>query len=302
MEVLAPALVLTKLHIPALRASHIPRRHLIERLTSETQTGLIFVCAPAGYGKTTFLSEWARTLMQKGIAVGWFAIDPSDDDPLPFCIYLVASLMQALGSSSELSRIAQLIRSSPELDMQKMLGAIINAIASSGRECVLILDDYHLISGPAIHSAIAFLLEHRPENMRVVLGSRAEPPLPLARFRARGQLFEIRTADLRFTPDETARFLNQVMHLQLSAEMIATLDKRTEGWAAGLQLAALSLTGRSDKESFLSSFTGSHRYIVEFLLEEVLNREIIAGQRAQVEAQDAALRVGVNDLLRPLRV
>jgi len=273
MEELASFLVLTKLHIPARRASHIPRTHLIERLTPETQTGLIFVCAPAGYGKTTLLSEWAQTLIHKGTAVGWFAIDSSDDDPLPFCTYLVASLMQALGSTSELSRITQLMRSSPELDMQKMLGAIINAIASSERDCVLILDDYHLIGNPAIHTALAFLLEHRPENMRVVLGSRSEPPLPLARLRARGQLFEIRTADLRFTPDETARFLKEVMHLQLSAEMVATLDERTEGWAAGLQLAALSLAGRSDKESFLSSFTGSHRYVGEFLLEEVVNHQ-----------------------------
>src|SRR5574341_1655361 len=189
MEELAPSLVLTKLRIPASRASQIPRRHLIERLTLETQTGLISICAPAGYGKTTLLSEWASTLMQKGMAVGWFAIDQSADDPLPFCTYLVASLMQALGSAPELARIAQLIRSSPELDMQKILGAIINAIASSERQCVLILDDYHLVSSPAIHSALAFLLEHRPENMRVVLGSRAEPPLPLARLRARGQLF-----------------------------------------------------------------------------------------------------------------
>ena len=273
MEEFASSLILTKLHIPAPRVGQIPRRHLIERLIRESQTGLIFVCAPAGYGKTTLLSEWAQFLMQNGIVVGWFAIDSSDDDSLPFCTYLVASLTQALGSISELSRIAQLIRSSPELDMQKIMGAIINAIASSGRECVLILDDYHLIGNPAIHSAIAFLLEHRPENMRIVLGSRAEPPLPLARLRARGQLFEIRTADLRFTPDETARFLNEVMYLQLSAEMVATLDQRTEGWAAGLQLAALSLTGRSDKESFLSSFTGGHRYVVEFLLEEVLNRQ-----------------------------
>jgi len=162
MEELASFLVLTKLHIPARRASHIPRTHLIERLTPETQTGLIFVCAPAGYGKTTLLSEWAQTLIHKGTAVGWFAIDSSDDDPLPFCTYLVASLMQALGSTSELSRITQLMRSSPELDMQKTLGAIINAIASSERDCVLILDDYHLIGNPAMHTALAFLREHRP--------------------------------------------------------------------------------------------------------------------------------------------
>src|SRR5574341_1223514 len=241
MEELASSLILTKLHIPAPRVGQIPRSHLIERLIREPQTGLIFVCAPAGYGKTTLLSEWARTLIQKGIAVGWFAIDSSDDDRLPFCTYLVASLMQALGSTSELSRIAQLMRSSPELNLMRIMGAIINAIASSERDCVLILDDYHLIGSPTIHTAIAFLLEHCPENMRVVLGSRSDPPLSLARLRARGQLLEVRAADLRFTSDEVARFLNETMHLQLSVQMIATLDERTEGWAAGLQLAALSL-------------------------------------------------------------
>ncbi len=271
MEDFASSLVLTKLRVPTPRAGNLPRTHLIERLTLETRTSLIFVCAPAGYGKTTLLSEWAQVLMQKGSVVAWFAIDPSDDDPIPFGAYLVASLTKALGQVPGLSRMAQLLRSSPELDLLIILPAIINAVASSERDCVLILDDYHLIGSPAIHTAMAFLLEHRPENLRVAIGSRSDPPLPLARLRARGQLLEIRAADLRFTPDETMRFLNEVMRLDLSVEMIATLEERTEGWVAGLQLAALSLADRSDKEGFLSSFTGSHRYVVEFLLEEVVN-------------------------------
>ena len=273
MQETASSLVLTKLRVPAIRSRNLPRTHLVERLTPETRISLILVCAPAGYGKTTLLSEWAQVLTQKGSAVAWFAIDSSDDDPIPFGAYLVASLTQALGLTSEWSRITQLLRSSPEPDLQKILPAIINAIASSDRYCVLILDDYHLIGSPAIHTAIAFLLEHRPENMCVVLGSRSDPPLPLARLRARGQLLELRAADLRFTSEETARFLNEVMCLDLSTEMVATLGERTEGWIAGLQLAALSLTGRSDKGSFLSSFTGSHRYVVEFLIEEVINHK-----------------------------
>jgi LuxR family maltose regulon positive regulatory protein len=273
MGELTSPLVLTKLRVPSLRPHIIPRTHIVGRLTSDTGTNLILVCAPAGYGKTTLLSEWTHSCIQKGIAVAWFAIDTSDDDPIPFGNYLVASLAQAIGPTSELSRITQLLRSSPEPDLQKILPAIINAIASSERDFVLILDDYHLIGSPAIHTAIAFLLEHCPENMRVVLGSRSDPPLPLARLRARGQLLEIRTSDLRFTLDETARFLNDVMQLDLSGKMIATLGERTEGWVAGLQLAALSLTGHSDKESLLSSFTGSHRYVIEFLLEEVINRQ-----------------------------
>ncbi len=273
MEALLSTLILTKLRVPTPRASNLPRTHLMDRLGQNPGTGLILVCAPAGYGKTTLLSEWAQSLMQKGVAVAWVAIDSSDDAPIPFGAYLIASLAQALGSISDLTRIAQLLRSSPELDLQKTLPTIINVISSSDRDCVLILDDYHLLGSPAIHAAVAFLLEHCPENLRIVLGSRSDPPLPLARLRARRQLLEIRAADLRFTPDETVRFLNEVMHLDLSVDVIAILEQRTEGWAAGLQLAALSLTGRSDKESFLSSFTGSHRYLVEFLLEEVVNHQ-----------------------------
>ena len=138
---------------------------------------------------------------------------------------------------------------------------------------MLILDDYHLIASPAIHAAIAFLLEHRPENLRIAIGSRSDPPLPLARLRARGQMLEIRSASLRFTTGETAQFLNEIMRLDLSPEGIATLEERTEGWVTGLQLAALSLSGRADKERLIASFRGSHRYLVEYLMEEAVNRQ-----------------------------
>ena len=205
-DMLASPLVLTKLRVPTVRPRNIPRVHLIERLTVETGTGLILVCAPAGYGKTTLLGEWAQSLLQKGTAVAWYALDTSDDDPIPFSSYLIASLTHALGPIPELTQVAQLLRSSPETDLQRILPAVINAVVSSDRDCVLILDDYHLIGAPAVHSAIAYLLEHLPENMRIAIGSRSDPPLPLARLRARGQLFEIRTADLRFTADETGNF------------------------------------------------------------------------------------------------
>lgn len=273
MDGLASPLILTKYHMPTARAHLIPRNHLIDRLTPKAGTSLILVCAPAGYGKTTLLAEWSQILLQNGVAVAWYALDPSDDGPIPFSAYLVASLAQALGPTSELARITQLLRSSPELDLQKILPAIINIVVSSDRECVLILDDYHLIGAPAIHSAISFLLEHLPEKMRVAIGSRSDPPLPLARLRVRGKLIELRAADLRFSPGETKRFLNEVMRLDLSPEVVNTLEARTEGWIAGLQLAALSLSGRSDKENFVTSFTGSHRYLVEYLLEEVFNRQ-----------------------------
>ena len=273
MDALASPLILTKYHVPTARPHIVPRTHLVERLTPEAGTGLVLICAPAGYGKTTLLAEWSQSLLQNGVAVAWYALDPSDDDPIPFGAYLVASLAQALGPTSELARITQFLRSSPELDLQKILPAIINAIVSSDHDCVMILDDYHLIGAPAIHSAISFLLEHLPEKMHIAIGSRSDPPLPLARLRARGKLLEMRAADLRFSADETARFLNEVMRLDLSPEVVNALEARTEGWIAGLQLAALSLSGRPDKENFITSFTGNHRYLVEYLLEEVFNRQ-----------------------------
>ena len=273
MDNAASALILTKIRAPAKRPCIVPRIRLVEQLTPEAGTNLILVCAPAGYGKTTLLAEWSQTLLQNGVAVAWYALDPSDDDPMPFGAYLVAGLAQALGPASELEHIAQRLRSSPELDLQKILPAVINAIVSSDRDCVMVLDDYHLVRAPAIHSAISFLLEHLPEKLHIAIGSRSAPPLPLARLRAQGKLLEMRADNLRFSPDETARFLNEVMRLDLSPEVVNTLAARTEGWIAGLQLAALSMSGRPDKENFITSFTGSHRYLVEYLLEEVFNRQ-----------------------------
>ncbi len=264
-------LILTKLRVPASRSRIVSRARLMERLTLET--GLILVCAPAGYGKSTLLTAWSQSLLQKGTAVAWYALDASDDAPLSFGSYMIASLSQALSPASELTHLSQLLRASPEFDLPRVLPAIINAIATSERDCVLILDDYHLIGAPAIHSALAFLLERLPQNLHIVIGSRSDPPLPLARLRARGQLLEVRAADLRFNMAETAVFLNEVMRLELSPEIIGALEERTEGWVAGLQLAALSLSGHADKEHFIAAFTGSHRYLVEYLLDEVVSQQ-----------------------------
>jgi LuxR family maltose regulon positive regulatory protein len=199
MESPASPLVLTKLRLPALRPRLIPRARLIDLLTPGKGASFILVCAPAGYGKTTLLAEWGHSLLKNDIPVAWYSLDPGDDDPIPFRSYLVASFIQALGPLPELTQIAQLLRSSPELDLHWILPAVINAIVSNSQECVLILDDYHLISSPAIHSAIGYLLQHLPENLRIAIGSRSDPPLSLARLRARGQLLEIRSAGLRFT-------------------------------------------------------------------------------------------------------
>jgi LuxR family maltose regulon positive regulatory protein len=273
VEIMDSPLVLTKLCVPAVRSRCISRAHLLDRRTPLAGAGLVLVCAPAGYGKTTLLAEWAHALRQQGAAAAWYALDTGDDNPVTFGTYLAESLVQALGPTPGLAKAAQHLRSSPESDLRTVLPAAIHAAAACGRACWLILDDYHLIGAPAVHAAVAYLLEHRPENLHLALGSRSDPPLPLARLRARGQLVELRASDLRFTPDETRQFLHEVMQLDLPPELAAALEERTEGWAAGLQLAALSLSGRADKETFLGSVLGSHRYLVDYLLEEVLHQQ-----------------------------
>lgn len=266
-------IVLTKLRAPALRPRRIPREHLLERLAGETGASLVLVCAPAGYGKTTLLAEWSQVLTRSGAAVAWLALDPGDNAPIPFGACLVAALAQATGESQGLGAISQQLRSSLEIDLRNILPAVINAMAAVSRKCVLVLDDYHLITDPAIHQAMTYLLGHLPGNLCMAIGSRANPPLPLARLRAQGKLIEIRTAALRFKYGETARFLSEVMRLDLAPESIAALEARTEGWVAGLQLAGLSLSGQPDPGRLIASFTGSHRYLVDYLLEEVVNRQ-----------------------------
>ena len=268
-------LIQTKISIPATRPRFVSRKRLLKRLGIHSGANLRLVCAPAGYGKSTLLSEWAHSLLKPGNAVAWYSIDPTDDAPLPFGSYLVASLEKALGATPEISHISQLLRSSTETKLPGILPSLINVVAAANRECILVLDDYHLISSPVIHSTVAYLLEHLPENMHLVIGSRADPPLPLARLRAKGNLLELRASDLRFTKEESARFLNEVMRLDLTDNMVDELETRTEGWVAGLQLAALSLAGTTDKSDFISRYTGSHRYLVDYLLEEVVNHQSI---------------------------
>jgi LuxR family maltose regulon positive regulatory protein len=264
MDTPSSLLVKTKICVPVARPRFVSRARLLGQLSIQRGTDLYLVCAPAGYGKTTLLTEWAHSLEQAGIAVAWYSIDPSDDSPLPFGSYLVASLEQSLGATSEFKHASQLLRSSTEINLQRILPDIINVVSSSDRECVLILDDYHLINSPAIHSAVAYLLEHLPANMQLVIGSRSDPPLPLARLRAKGILLELRANDL--------------LRLDLSAHMVDELETRTEGWIAGLQLAAISMAGTTNKADFISRYTGSHRYLVDYLLEEVVNRQPVEVQ------------------------
>ena len=271
-------LVLTKLLVPAVRQRVILRARLQDLISAEKHPGLILLSAPAGYGKTTLLSSWAKSAQSTGTAVAWYALDSLDNDPLTFGSYLAASLIQALGPITELTQITQRLRSTPDMDLTQVLPVVINAVLAANKECTLVLDDYHLITSKAIHNAIIYLLDHLPQTLHVLIGSRIDPPFPLARLRARSQLFEIRAADLRFQLDESAQFLNGMMQLDLSPQAVTALEERTEGWVAGLQLAALMLSGHADKEKiigdkdFVTSFTEGHRYLVEYLLEEVVNR------------------------------
>jgi LuxR family transcriptional regulator, maltose regulon positive regulatory protein len=262
-------LLATKLYIPASRPDLVPRPRLADRLDEGLARGLVLVCAPAGYGKTVLLADWAR---RGGHPAGWLSLDEGDNDPARFWRHAVAALDRARPGLGE--RVAPLLGPPAPSSFQALVTALINELAAEpdAEETLLVLDDYHVISAQAVHESLAFLLEHRPPGIWVVLASRSDPPLPLARLRVRGQLAEVRVADLRFTPEEAAVLLQHVAAALPDASVVA-LAARTEGWAAGLQLAALSLRGQDDVAGFVAAFTGSHRYILDYLAEEVLERQ-----------------------------
>jgi LuxR family transcriptional regulator, maltose regulon positive regulatory protein len=224
------------------------------------------ISGPAGFGKTTLLSEYVVTL--QSTVVAWVSLDGGDNDPVQFWTYIITAL-QSTGTQIGSSALKLLQASQPMSD-EAILSLLINDLIDSDDEIVLILDDYHMIQNVSIHEALAFLLDHLPENLHPVIATRVDPPWPLARFRARGQLVEIRSADLRFTLEETDAFLKRVMNLHLPTENVAALESRTEGWIASLQLAAISMKGRSDITSFIQSFAGSHVFVAEYLMDEVL--------------------------------
>src|SRR5579859_3991437 len=262
----------TKLYIPPPRPQLVPRPRLIERLNHGLQAGskLTLIAAPAGFGKTTLVSEWVAHSQRP---VAWLSLDEGDNDPSGFLAYLVAALrtIDASLGAEALSQLHAERRQPPPAEL--ILTSLINELAAAPQAVVLVLDDYHLIESQPIHAALTFLLDHLPRQLHLVMTSRADPALPLARLRARGELTDLRAGDLRFTPDEAATFLNQVMSLGLSAENVAALETRTEGWIAGLQMAALSMRGRADIAGFVQAFAGSHRYIIDYLVEEVLQRQ-----------------------------
>ena len=260
----------TKLHVPRRRRGLVERPRLIERLNHGTESALTLVSAPAGFGKTTLLTEWLATVTARGHTVAWLSLDQRDNDPALFWSYLVVAVKTAADGVGE---AAFSLLQSPQPSIEAVLGTLLNDLSAISNDVVLVLDDYHLIDASDIHLGTAFLLEHLPPQVHLVITGRADPALPLARLRARGELVEIRAADLRFTPDEAAVYLNGVMGLSLTPQDVATLEGRTEGWIAALQLAALSMQGREDIAGFIAGFAGDDRYIVDFLAEEVLQRQ-----------------------------
>ena len=264
-------LLATKLFVPQLRPGRVPRPQLVARLSRGLDGKLTLVSAPAGFGKTTLVADW---LQQAGRSFTWLSLDEGDNEATRFLAYLGAALARIHDDWGQ--PVERALRAPQPPSPQKVVAALINEIAAEELELVLALDDYHTISNPAIHETLGFLLDHLPPAMHLVLVTRADPPLPLARLRARGQLAELRVDDLRFTAGEAASFLNQVMSLALTPQQIATLEARTEGWIAGLQLAALSLQGLGsgkDIARFMDAFAGNHRYVMDYLIEEVFSRQ-----------------------------
>jgi len=262
------SLLKTKLFIPPIRAERVPRPRLTAHLNAGVQRALILVAAPAGFGKTTLVAEW---LNAGGLTAAWLSLDAADNDPARFWTYLIAALQTVQPALGETA--LTMLQTPQPPPIETILTDLINEIAALSSPLLLVLDDYHLIEARPIHEALTFLLDHLPPTLRIILLTRADPPLPLARLRARDQLTELRAADLRFTTDEAAAFLSTVMGLRLTAQDIAALETRTEGWIAGLQLAALSLQHVEEAHDFVAAFTGSHHYIVDYLTEEVLSRQ-----------------------------
>jgi LuxR family maltose regulon positive regulatory protein len=283
-----------KVRLPQPRAALVPRPHLTARLNAALTAPLTLIAAPAGFGKTTLLSAWIQSVGAGNTKhasqttsplpdprppaphVAWLALDSGDDDPIRFWRAVITAFdatLPGVGNS------ATALLSAPHAPIEPALVVLLNAldtwlhVDAAGAHCVLVIDDYHLITNRAIHDRLSLLLDQLPSQAHLVLAGRADPPLPLARLRARGQLVELRAADLKFTGDEAAVFIRDTMGLTLSATDLAVLEARTEGWAAGLQLAALALQGRADEPTFVTTFAGSHRYVFDYLVEEVLAQQ-----------------------------
>jgi LuxR family maltose regulon positive regulatory protein len=266
---MASPLVETKLYVPRRRRSLVARPRLSARLSRAAESRLTLVSAPAGFGKTTLLGEWLAAGGEKR-SVAWLSLEETDGRPASFWTYVIRALQTAVpGVGAGALPLLQ----SAGAPVETVLTAVVNDLSAVPDDVYLVLDDYHLVDGPDLQGGMAFLVQHLPPRVHLVVSTRADPALPLARLRARGDLVEVRAADLRFTPEEVAAYLNDVIGLDLAASDIAALEGRTEGWIAALQLAALSIQGRDDVAGFIAGFAGDDRYIVDYLVEEVLERQ-----------------------------
>jgi LuxR family maltose regulon positive regulatory protein len=266
----ATSLLDTKLYAPRRPKGLVSRPHLIDRVQRGTQSKLTLVSAPAGFGKSTLLAEWLGVPLADGSLTAWLSLDSGENQPVAFWMHVIAALRTAAPSVGAKSLT---LLDSPDQPIEAVLAPLLNELNALPHDLVLVLDDYHTIDTPEIQVGMAYLLEHLPANAHLVIATRADPALPLARLRARGDLIEIRATDLRFTPDEAGAFLNGVMTLGLTAQDVAVLEGRTEGWIAAIQLAGLSMQGRADVAGFIARFAGDDRYIVDYLVEEVLHRQ-----------------------------
>ncbi len=267
---MSASILATKLFIPPLRPKIVRRPHLIEQLNEglSSRRKLTLISAPAGFSKTTLVSEW---IVDSRRPTAWLSLDDRDNDPSCFLTYLVAAL-QTIAPNIGAGAMAVLQSPQPP-QIESILTTLLNEITTVPDNLILVLDDFHVIDAKPVNQGVTFLVEHLPPQIHLVIATREDPPLPVARLRARGQLTELRAADLRFTPTEAVDFLNQMMGLNLAAEDIAALEARTEGWIAGLQMAAISMRGVPDPASFIKSFTGSHHFVLDYLVEEVLHRQ-----------------------------
>jgi LuxR family maltose regulon positive regulatory protein len=263
-------LLTTKLYFPPLRKKLVHRPRLLERLNRGLERRLTLVCAPAGFGKTTLIAEWVRGIKRP---VAWRSLYTSDDDVERFWCYFAAALQTVESEAGDAKPITPDGNRRQPLAPDTYVTALINEIAYLSTCVIVVLDDYHTIGDRAIHEGLGFLLEHQPAQMHLVIATREDPPLPLARLRGRAQMTELRAGDLRFTSSEAARFLNQEMKLDLSPEEVNALESKTEGWITGLQLAALSLQEHREPSEFIRRFAGDDRLVVDYLVDEVLARQ-----------------------------
>lgn len=263
-----PTVLTTKLFVPSPRPTEVVRPALVKRLQAGRHGKLTLVSAPAGFGKTTLISQWIH---QSGLDVAWYSLDAGDQDPTRFLIYLIAALQTIRPHVG--AGLLDALQTGQSVSPESVLTALINDLAATQDHMLLVLDDYHVLDAEPIDALVAFLLEYLPPQLHLVITTREDPPFSLVRLRARGELTELRIADLRFAEADAQAFLNQQMGLTLSAEEVSLLDERTDGWIAGLQMAAISLRDQPDIARFLQEFSGSHRYILDYLAEEVLRQQ-----------------------------